>query len=59
MDMNTKAKAIIITDLKTLQKLAMEKTVYHDNESARFRRQHRQITDRIEQMGRLNRKGKI
>ena len=57
--MNTKAKAIIITDLKTLQKLAMEKTVYHEQEAARYRRTFGQITNRIMQMGRLNRKGKI
>ena len=56
--MNTKAKAIIITDLKTLQKLAMEKTVYHEQEAARYRRTFGQITNRIMQMGRLNKKDK-
>jgi hypothetical protein len=54
-----KSRAVIITDLLQLQMLAMEKTIYHEQEAARYRRTFGQITNRIMQMRRLNRKGKI
>ena len=54
--MSPKQKAIIVTDLVTLQRLAMEKTIFHEAEAARYRRQFGYLTNRIMQMGRLNRR---
>jgi hypothetical protein len=41
-------RAVIITDLKTLQKLAIEKTVYHEQEALKKWEGHKSIpTDEI------------
>lgn len=47
--MSPKQKAVLLTDLIILQRMAMEKNVYHENEAARYRKQYGRITTRIMQ----------
>jgi hypothetical protein len=55
--MSNKQKAVIVTDLLVLQRLAMEKTIFHEQEADRYRKSFHQITERIMKIGRVG--GKV